>query len=406
MCGVYKQQSSISFNTYLKNFYTKSEMFRERLQSGTFNFDQTGNLFTTNENNTEHINLTRTVEILKSPINITEYNFTNNLPCDQRQYFIFNCQKDQLCGGLGDREKGIITSFLLALLSNRTLIIDMADPCPMEDYQTPNVYDWLSCKDYALSRPKSEVHDLAAIDKKPGKLKTFKVMDFAKEWTKKVVRYRINWLVIDAVKDRMQNSDMPSFGWAKNLTKEEIIKAVMFVLFKPGPTMSNDIQNFFDTYIQNKTLVCAHVRIGKNPSNPLDGSKSQRTPNATKIIDFLKQYNNVRNYTIFVATDSDEVRAACYSELVNFVTLNKPIVHVDRYGGMGKNKSCDGLYNAILEQRLLSLCDVLLLTQSNFGGIASYIRGRGVLYIYNSWQHFIEKLELEQMATKYKLARR
>lgn len=332
---------------------------------------------------------------------------TDNTTCDERRYLVFVCDGSRLCGGLGDREKGIISTFLLAMLSNRTYVIHMSHPCPLENFQRPNQYDWLSCKNYALGIPKNEIQTVGIIDRKPGLLHTFKDMDFQKVWTKKVVHMSINWLVTDAVRERMISEGIFSaLSWSTNLTKEGIIQAVMNILFEPIATLSGEIKTFLHEYAQNRTLVCAHIRVGKNPSIPHDNAKGNRMPIYPKIIQFLQTFNDSGKYAVFVATDSAEVRAACYSNISNYISLNKSIVHVDRLGGMEKNSACEGLYNAILEQRLLSKCKILLLTQSNFGGIASYLRGRGELYMYDANSHAIEQIQLEEMALRYHLAKR
>lgn len=324
--------------------------------------------------------------------------------CSQKQYLVYRCNAGRLCGGIGDREKGMISSFLLALLSNRTFIIDMIIPCRLEMFTRPNQYDWLNCKEYALKVPKDDVQEISIIDKKPKLLKSFKDKNFTQEWTKRVVVIYINWLVIDAVKDRMVSENISSLSWSKGLSKEEIIQRVMEILFQPNDLLREEITNFSAKLVKNRTLVCSHVRIGKNPSIPQDG-KDGNTPNASNIITFLQKFDDKDNYTVFVASDSDEFRKTCHSSLKNFINLNRTIIHVDRYKGVANVDACEGLHTAILEQRILSMCDVLVLTRSNFGGIASYMRGkRKNLFMYNRISQTVEGIELEEMATKYDLA--
>ncbi|CAF4719656.1 unnamed protein product, partial [Rotaria sp. Silwood2] len=53
---------------------------------------------------------------------------------------IYKCK--WTCGGLGDRFRGIITCFVLALVSNRQFMIGMTHPVDVKNYLFPNMYNW------------------------------------------------------------------------------------------------------------------------------------------------------------------------------------------------------------------------------------------------------------------------
>lgn len=48
------------------------------------------------------------------------------------KYVIWRCQES--CGGLGDRWRGLLTSFMLALVTNRAFFIDNDNPVPLRHY--------------------------------------------------------------------------------------------------------------------------------------------------------------------------------------------------------------------------------------------------------------------------------
>ena len=48
------------------------------------------------------------------------------------KYVIWRCQEH--CGGLGDRWRGLLTSFMLALVTNRAFFIDSDNPVPLHHY--------------------------------------------------------------------------------------------------------------------------------------------------------------------------------------------------------------------------------------------------------------------------------
>lgn len=59
---------------------------------------------------------------------------------------IVECIELDLCGGLGDRLKLIITGAALALLTNRVLIVNMKKDVDMEEYYQPNAIEWRPSK--------------------------------------------------------------------------------------------------------------------------------------------------------------------------------------------------------------------------------------------------------------------
>ena len=48
------------------------------------------------------------------------------------KYLIYHCE--HVCGGLWDRFRGIVNSFILALITNRTFVIHHTMPCPLQNF--------------------------------------------------------------------------------------------------------------------------------------------------------------------------------------------------------------------------------------------------------------------------------
>jgi len=78
--------------------------------------------------------------------------------CPEGRFLVYNCRNNDIhpCGGLGDRERGIISYFLLALQTGRTFAIDVDKPCELEQFLLPNLYNWSRCKTYIRSLPANE----------------------------------------------------------------------------------------------------------------------------------------------------------------------------------------------------------------------------------------------------------
>ena len=58
---------------------------------------------------------------------------------DKNKFLVFSCNN---CGGWADRLKGLLSSYALALLLNRTFIIDIHQPCRISKLIDPNMVDW------------------------------------------------------------------------------------------------------------------------------------------------------------------------------------------------------------------------------------------------------------------------
>eukprot|EP00933_Yihiella_yeosuensis_P038083 TRINITY_DN32049_c0_g1_i1.p1 TRINITY_DN32049_c0_g1~~TRINITY_DN32049_c0_g1_i1.p1 ORF type:complete len:893 (+),score=191.46 TRINITY_DN32049_c0_g1_i1:99-2777(+) len=55
---------------------------------------------------------------------------------------VYSCQPAAQCGGHGDRLNGMITAFLLAVLTSRVFLIDSESPLPLELLLEPRAIDW------------------------------------------------------------------------------------------------------------------------------------------------------------------------------------------------------------------------------------------------------------------------
>ncbi|XP_053391828.1 uncharacterized protein LOC128554587 [Mercenaria mercenaria] len=323
--------------------------------------------------------------------------------CKSRRYLVYTCDHSKLCGGWGDRQKGIVSSFLLALLTNRTFIINMTDPCQLENFLLANVYNWSICSNYVRTLPKKKFSIFSYVVGGRKFLKQIKDFNFDRNWTAQVVNLRFNANVIDQI--RQHNQAKVRLNWLLNTTNEEVIPKVLHTLFQPHQRILDDAVKLHMNTIHGKHLVCSHIRKGKNPSIPEDSKRPKGTPNETLIFDFLKMYSDDRKYTIYIATDSDEVRRQAEANIRSYINTNRAIVHVDRLGKLKKYKevACEGFYTVIFEQFILSLCDILVLTRSNFGGIAAYIRGiSDNLYLYNQKTDTILPSNLTYMQRVFK----
>jgi len=58
------------------------------------------------------------------------------------RFIMYRCDNNMGCGGLGDRLNGIVTSFYLALLTDRAFLIRWTRGCPWTHFVRPAYFDW------------------------------------------------------------------------------------------------------------------------------------------------------------------------------------------------------------------------------------------------------------------------
>jgi hypothetical protein len=278
----------------------------------------------------------------------------------------------------------------------------MTKPCNIETVLQVGVYNWSLCKGYIKTLPKQDIMKLNLLFGNRSIAKEIENIDFDSQWTAKVVFLRCNTLLIDKI--RRHNYTETRINWLKHTTNEETIHKVLHTLFQPNQRILEDFVKLFNKHVQGKNLVCCHIRIGKNPTIPKDEKLLRGSPNVTRILEFLKRYDDPKKYTIYIATDSDSVKQDAQSNLTSYVNINRPIVHVDRRTNESVAEACEGLYTGIFEQFILSLCDTLVLTRSSFGCMSAYMRGvQDNIFLYNPNLQKVDHYNLTEIQRVFKL---
>ncbi|KAL8562166.1 hypothetical protein ACOMHN_042001 [Nucella lapillus] len=121
-------------------------------------------------------------------------------------------------------------------------------------------------------------------------------------------------------------------------------------------------------------LVCAHLRMGRNPDLPEDTGVWNDATSVQTTFTFLQDllYTQKGGF-VFVATDDQGVRVAARNRFqTRLLDHGGTIVHVDRQREL--IHACAGFETAILDQLVLSQCDVLVMSRSGFSRHAAYLR--------------------------------
>ena len=170
--------------------------------------------------------------------------------------------------------------------------------------------------------------------------------------------------------------------WMKDLGNDGIFSRLFSALFKPSERLRNKISDFmFKARPNNHTLLCAHVRMGRNPNFPTDSEIRQRPKDLKVVWSFLKNQTAKLDhmYQIFLMSDSYQViEEAKRQEFGSkIITSSGPILHMDKIKNKANvTRSCEGLERVIFDTLILSECDVLMASNSELSKMGAYLRGR------------------------------
>ncbi|XP_033753753.1 uncharacterized protein LOC117337075 [Pecten maximus] len=286
-----------------------------------------------------------------------------------KRYLVYDCSKShkEHCGGWSDRLSGILSTFVLASLTNRTFKINFDTPCVLSEYLQPNIYNW-TIGHSEFKNKSSSYHVLSnSLFHKMGKDLTSEGL--RKYFQADVCFVRMNW---DLTRQFRKYPNIQKYvSWITELHFSDIYFKLFDTLFKPSPEIVKDLDTIRKNTSRSKTA-CAHLRIGGNPSMRNDHPRIDK--NALKTIwSFLDQFDS-NIYNIFVATDDETVRKTARERYKNtFIDIQGSIMHIDQ-SSYRQGDVCEGFKKQLLDFLFLTKCDVLVLSNSGFGMMAAYLR--------------------------------
>lgn len=282
------------------------------------------------------------------------------------KYLVYTC--NQPCGGWGDRTRKIIGAYLLSLVLNRTFIINMTWPCSINQFLEPNFILWNQTIKNPSQRTNLTVNSLTANDKDYSDVLSWRNID--------VIHFKVKDLGYYSLllwRDDFYRILHYHYGIHRSyLFLHSIFTLIYELLFKLKPHTQSHMTDISQRY-NLKSLHCAHIRIGRNPSNPNDVIFPKRERMNTTVIAFLKNISKL-NETIFVSTDSEQVQIYARKQFQSrLLTIDGLIRHIDR---SGKKLACDGFEKAILDFYMISQCHTMIMSKSAFRFVHNKKRNR------------------------------
>ena len=87
--------------------------------------------------------------------------FSKQFPIiESERFMIYTCSGSGLCGGWGDRLRGLYSVYLLSILQNRSFGIEMNRPCPIEKFIRPAVLNWTIFKKNIIGKTTDQLRIL------------------------------------------------------------------------------------------------------------------------------------------------------------------------------------------------------------------------------------------------------
>ncbi|CAG5128507.1 unnamed protein product, partial [Candidula unifasciata] len=317
------------------------------------------------------------------------FNETNNQSLEGR-YLVYLCDPQHLCGGWGDRQRGIVSTYLLSRLTKRQLKIIMTTPCNLRLFYKPNKVQWMPRANELVTNSNITIN--ALLDK--NFQFSIKDGDFNVKYSQKVIYLKTNQ---DYYSHLTKNSAYSSvldqwgglykrrsrFHWAWTdlmqpshmlLSHLQYILGPQLLIRKGLISKPVKIKTVNSTSaIGNSTLICAHVRMGKNPTIPMDENlQSFSIEHLPTLLKFMSSNDALGNAKFFVATDYEHVRAESKQFFGDrLLDYGGKILHIDRQ--RSEHSACVGFEVALIDQFILSLCDILIVCKSGFSINASYM---------------------------------
>ncbi|XP_059147354.1 uncharacterized protein LOC131935080 [Physella acuta] len=312
---------------------------------------------------------------------------------DTVRYLVYLCDGRNMCGGMGDRQRGLVAVYVLSRMVNRRFGMIMISPCNITNFFMPFKTQWIPPPD--LERPSKNNTIITMTTEGRLLFTNLTAGDFNEMFPQKVLYIKTNTDLFAFISRNkfyssllkqwnglLNNRGRFHWAWGQLMQPSSAMLADLVSILggnflkKKGLLPVSEIQppEVKSLYnVGNSSLICAHVRIGQNPSNPFDGPFTAVTVKDLPLLyNFMLSKDTNGNAMFYVATDYINVRIQSRNFFgKRFIEYGAKITHIDRT--RTGSEACDGFKWNILDQFILSLCDVLVISPSGFSIRAYYI---------------------------------
>ena len=309
----------------------------------------------------------------------------------EAKYLVYFCDWPlRGCAGYGDRARGLISLFYLAILTDRAFLIHWKKPKPLERFLTPKNINWtfpiplLETRKHFWKDIYGRKKDIDGwlTTNSSALVSLMKKENFNVYFDKPVEVVTTNIYFADSAMQKnkylMQRAqDLEISPLLPGSQRHAKIGCAFDVLFNKSPGLQNALQNTRKKLRENSAFVIGiHIRLGDNQF----GRKETRVSEsdfpkyffcAERVERELFNLDGRKQGRWFLATDSLLVKDYARKHFAEKVITeeNKP-EHLDLFKKDKKPISDEGMMSVLHDHFMLAECDFLVLSRSSFSGTA------------------------------------
>ena len=313
---------------------------------------------------------------------------------------VWQCRANVVCGGLADRLRGMTLAILLAMFSQRRLVLDFED-CAERAYMSPNMINWADNHLFNILR-----HHVGNITSRTVSFKLYQqphkpyLSMSLSDWEKylrtiageKQYVVMVSNLEVSLISNLSKVNqvwlrkgfDLAGLSELSNHELNDIIGLVFRYLFKLDKELLKKVSNAKEKLeLTGQCYVGVHIRTGffkmkggeeGSHRNLLRGENNWKTALQCAVSTANKFIGN--KSLIFLATDSNFVKEmALKLDGARFRTLQQYIEHMERVKGNSKNTNTAAAISTLVDLLVLAESYVQVRATSGYSWMASMLCG-------------------------------
>jgi hypothetical protein len=293
----------------------------------------------------------------------------NNFPENEfdKKYVVYECTNENICGGWGDRLKGIMSAYAISLLTDRYFLIYHIRPCLLTHFFESSIYFSNTTINY------DQASKLWFLDNKDYR-KSLSFID-AFNLTSKYITIKNNLEWIEPIsKNKIYKEKIKELGYNENSFRIQFLfKDWYSEMFKLNQRLNEKYLKFLKKAkpTDNTKLICAQVRVGD-----AGGTRFMERGNLKIYWNYMRTnfIKNLTDYRIFLTTDTEDIVSEAIKEFGNeFVITNEgPNNHLDFFSKLESND--EKLDKTFLDFHSLQNCNMAIISESGFGKLGVFNR--------------------------------
>lgn len=289
---------------------------------------------------------------------------------EQRQYMAINFRSgvksvvwkcEEHCGGLGDRWRGLLSSFVLALVTDRAFFIDNENPVPLRNYFTvanPALH-WVF--DNTMLENNSVLHEHIVDSPSIGDYASANLSQY--DQFDVIVQRNTFYHPFHILKN-----DLAIGSMLNKYEDHTLAGCILNYLLVPAKSLQLKIQNTRNSVLEAQgEIIGVQVRTG-------DGQTKDSTvlSGLVKAFERCVQAITKRSelpFHVFLTTDYDNVTSMFQATRFNMLTFDGPAFHID--GEFGAPTNLDKAFQkVILDHLMISYSNRVIISRSGFAELA------------------------------------